>query len=66
MVIFSMRLEMTGQIIDARSQQGDLNFRRTGISGCTLVILNNLGLLGSRNTHLVTLQQKKRILLAQG
>ena len=45
-VILGVGLEMAGEIVDAGGQQGDLDFRGSGIGGGALVILEDLGLLG--------------------
>src|SRR5574337_27842 len=49
MVVFLVRLEMVGQLLDARGQQRDLYLRRTGVGRRAAVILDDLvGLFGGQ------------------
>src|SRR6185437_6297833 len=49
MMVLLVRLEMVGQLLDARGQQRDLHLRRTGVGRCAAVILDDLaGLFGGK------------------
>jgi len=41
-VILLVGLEVAGQQFNAGGQQGDLDFRGTGVGGAALVVFNNL------------------------
>jgi hypothetical protein len=43
MVVFGVGLEMGGQFVDTRCEQGDLNFGATGVTGGTCVVFDNSG-----------------------
>lgn len=59
-MILDMVLEVPGQIIDARGQQCDLNFRRARVGLRPLMILQYLSLLARRNRHYLCLRKKGR------
>src|SRR6185437_6162661 len=49
MMVFLVRLEMLGQLLDARGQQRNLHLRRTGVGRRAAVILDDLaGLFGGK------------------
>jgi hypothetical protein len=52
MEILHVRFEVLGQLVDARGQQCDLDFRRAGIALRTLVVANDLSLPIGRDGHL--------------
>ena len=51
MVILDVLLEVAGQVIDARGQQGDLDFRGARIASRTLVFIHDLRFLRNSNRH---------------
>jgi len=63
MVILAVRLEMFGQIRDACGQQRDLDFGRTRVTLGTLKVLQNLRLMGSGYSHVLSPTKKRVILL---
>ena len=52
MVILDVGLEVIGQVVDARGQQGHLHFGRTGVALGTLVALDDLRSLRNGRGHL--------------
>src|SRR5450830_71424 len=55
MMILDVGLEMAGQLVDARRQQGDLHFRGTGVALGALVIVHDLRFVRSGEWHANTL-----------
>ena len=53
MVIFSMNLEVLGEILDALAQQRNLHFRRAGIALMNPELLNNPLFLLWSNSHVL-------------
>jgi hypothetical protein len=50
-VILDMLFKMTGQVVDARREERDLDFRGTRVALNTLIIGHNLGLVCSLDCH---------------
>jgi hypothetical protein len=53
MMIFSMNLEVLGEIVDALTQERDLHFRRAGIALMDPKLLDNPLLLLWSNSHVL-------------
>jgi hypothetical protein len=51
-MVLRVGLEVRRQFVDARGQQGHLNFGAAGVGGATGVGLDDLGLLGGIEGHL--------------
>jgi hypothetical protein len=55
MMVFDVGLEMAGELVNSRSQQSDLHFRRTGVAFGALVIVHDLRFMRSGKWHSDTL-----------
>jgi hypothetical protein len=50
-VVLGVLLEVLGQVVDPRGQEGDLHFRRTGVVLRALVVQEDLGLVDVGDCH---------------
>ena len=50
-MVFDVRLEVVGEPVDASRKQRNLNFRRTGITSCALMLGNDLRFLRNGHCH---------------
>lgn len=58
MVVLDVALEVSGQVVDARGEDRNLDFRRAGIAGLGGIFRNERGLALSRNRHRVILSKR--------